>query len=181
MKVEMKEFASFEELVIEANMPRYARDGRVFPALNFSRSPLPYGTAERGRPGHSSHALWHADASKRMIEVRIPWGLLLIADPSSHQAFAGTDENWVPRSEPTPGISVAVFALQVSGAGERAEKILRSSLPPLDGPRLATEPALYSWKGWTRVEYRPYFKPSYFALQRIFADFARKAPISDAR
>ena len=174
MKVELSAQAKFEEIMTEPNLPRYARDGRVFPPLNYSRSPLPYGTADRARAGFSSHALWHLDSQAGMIELRIPWGLLLVTDPSRLQAFGGTDEKWLPLSVPTKGISVAVFAIQEPGSGDKGTKTVVSSVPPIHESQLDRKPAVFTWEPWDRVPYRPYFKRSYFALQEAFAEMRRR-------
>jgi len=181
MTVKLEAASPFVERITEANMARYAHDGRVFPAINYNRSQLPYGTADRTDSQYSNHALWHVNAEKGMIELRLPWGLLLVTDPSNLQAFAGTDQNrytavheaWLPLSQPTPGITIAIFALFVPGPLQ--PKVVSSSLPPLGTTgRLITPPPLYTWEKWNKVEYRPYFKPSYFALQQAFAEFLGK-------
>jgi tetratricopeptide (TPR) repeat protein len=180
MKVSLEETSHFVERITEANMARYAHDGRVFPAIDYNRSHLPYGTADRTSGQNSNHALWHVDADKGMIELRLPWGLLLLTDPSNLQVFTGTDpkrytvvhDAWFPLSKPTPGITIAVFALYVPGP--LLPKVVSSSLPPLGSTgKLVTPPPLYSWEKWDKVEYRPYFKPSYFALQKVFAEIRR--------
>ncbi len=170
MKVELAESAAFQEILTEANEPRYGRDGRIFPALNFNRSPLPFGTADRAEPNYSSHALWYVDAAQGMIELRIPWGLLLVMDPSNLQAFGGTDAKWMPISRPTPGISVAVFVVRLSAPGGREPTVVSSSVPPVRDGKLTGSPAVYTWEKWNQVQFRPYLKESYFALQRQFAE-----------
>lgn len=169
MKIELAESSSFEEILTEANAPRYVRDGSVFPALEYNRSPLPYGTADRADPDFSNRALWHADAQKGMIELRIPWGLLFVADPSNLQVFDGTDSQWSPLHRSTQGISVTVFALQVPAAGEMGPEALTSSLPPVRNGVVTESPAMYTWQRWDKVAFRSYFKKSYARLQEIFA------------
>ncbi len=179
LNVSLVESARFVERITEANMARYGHDGRIFPALDYNRSHLPYGTADRTSPEFSNHALWHADAKKGMIELRIPWGLLLVMDPSSMEVFAGTDQNrytsvheaWFPLSKPTKGITVAVFALYVPGPVQ--PKVVSSSLPLLSGGKLVSSLPVYTWAKWNTVEYRPYFKQSYSALQKVFEDLVR--------
>lgn len=173
MKVELADFIPFQEIRIEANLPRYARDGRIFPSLPFSRSPLPFGTGDRTKPEFSSHALWYADPQKGMVELRLPWGLLLLMDPSNGQAFGGTDEQWTPVPRPSPGISVAVFALRVPRSEARGPKVVTSSLPPVRDGKVVGALPLYTWPKWNHVDFRPYFKQGYFALQRAFAEVSK--------
>ncbi|MBI4463155.1 MAG: hypothetical protein HY647_00490, partial [Acidobacteria bacterium] len=163
----------FQEILTEVNPPRYVRDGRIFPALDFNRSPLLFGTADRMNSEFSNHALWYADPRQGMIELRIPWGLLLMADPSNLQALGGTDERGTPGSRSTAGISISAFALRVQGSETtQGSKVLSSSLPPVrDGKDV--DPPLYTWPSWNQVQYRLYFKQSYFALQKAFAELGK--------
>ncbi len=168
--------ARFEDMVIEANPVRFARDGTEFPALTYDRSPLPYGTADRASPQFSSHALWNAHPERGLIELRIPWGLLLMSDPSQREAFAGTNQQWLPLSRKTQGISIAVFEIGVTKASGREQRTIASSLPALqDRQRVATTMS-YTWEPWNQVQFRPYFKQSYYALQKVFAQQSRATP-----
>ncbi len=178
MRVAPEDSVSFQEFIVETNQPRFARDGRYFQPLDYNRSALPFGSGDRASQRFSSHALWYADPEKGLIELRIPWGLLLMMDPSRLQAFAGTDEKeysgvpgqWLPKSRRTRGIAVAVFALRRTETPQGAELGVTSALPPLSGSEVEGEPAIYTWQGWNRVEVRPYFKLSYYALQKIFGE-----------
>ncbi len=149
-------------------MPRFARDGRAFPPLNYDRSPLPYGTADRNSPDYLSLALWHVDAQSGMIELRIPWGLLYFTDPSALRVFGGTDAKSDPVSRSTKGISIAAFALQAPESGQKKARVVKASLPPLRRGVIEEAPAVYTWQGWTQVWAQPYFKESYEALEAVF-------------
>ncbi len=169
MQLALADSADFQEVLTEANEPRYTRDGHVFPPLEFNRSRLPFGTADRDNPNYLSSALWYADATKGIIELRIPWGLLLVMDPSDRRAFAGTDQNGTPVSRPMSGVSIAVFALMKQAASEPLK--LRTALPSVENASLTAAPALYKWNRWDRAETRMYPKESYHALTRVFGEF----------
>jgi hypothetical protein len=173
MRIELAESSPFENILTEANSPRYAPDGRIFPALNYDRSPLPFGTTDQASPEYSSLALCHVDSGKGIIELRIPWGLLYFMDPSSLMVFGGTDANWEPIPQSTPGISIAVFALRLPGPGEKRPKVLSSSLPPVRNNVVTESPAVYTWQGWNQVWVQPYFKRSYAALQKVFEEMLK--------
>ncbi len=176
LEIGLARSSSFEDIVTEANMPRFARDGRAFPPLDYDRSPLPYGTADRNSPEYSSLALWHVDASSGMIELRIPWGLLYFSDPSALQAFGGTDAKADPISRPTKGISIAAFALQLPEPGQKKARVVNASLPPLRNGLIEEAPAVYTWQGWNQVWAHPYFKESYEALKAVFKKMTATAP-----
>ncbi len=162
----------FENIMIEANPARYGRDGTQFPAVNYDRSPLPYGSADHSSAQFSSHAMWNAWPERGLIEVRLPWGLLLMTDPSQLQAFAGTDQQWNVLSRTTPGVSVAAFQVSVTAVNGKERRTAISSLPPLRDNQVAETAPIYTWKPWTDVEYRPFFKQSYQALKQVFGQLA---------
>jgi hypothetical protein len=64
---------TFVPLLFESNRERFARDGRRFPAEVVERGVLKEGT---------DYAI--GDGA---IELRIPWGLLNVSDPSSHRVL----------------------------------------------------------------------------------------------
>jgi Tfp pilus assembly protein PilF len=163
--------APFEDIVIEANRPRFTRDGTLIPSIDFNRSRLLHGVADRTRPDFTDHATWHFDPAAGRLEARIPWGLLYITDPSSRRALAGVDLDGVPQAHETPGISVAVLAVAAGSATPRA---VFESLPPLAGSAFENAPRLYAWAPWNTVETKPYFKPSYFALGSLFEELGKR-------
>lgn len=171
MKISLEDRSPFEEMVIEANQLRYGRDGSVFPPAFHDRSVLQHGTADPSSDRYSSQASWHADASRGMIEARIPWGLLYFTDPSSLQVAAGTDGRGVPQTAATGG--VAVTAIRV-GMMPQKGFFLRGpadSLPVArKGVVRADDTPVYSWRKWDVVRYESYRKAAYFSLQRIFRE-----------
>lgn len=163
MAIKLVNYAPFEDLMIEANPERFGRDGTEFPAINYDRSPLPYGTADPSQRDFNSNAAWHVDEKRGMIEIRLPWGLLLYNDPSQLATFGGTDDRWRPLSHPSPGISLSAFEI---GLGER--KTVESALPAVKAGRLSAAPTVYTWKAWQKVEVQPVFKQAYYALQKLW-------------
>lgn len=181
MTVKLEDAVPFEEMIVEVNQPRYARDGREFPALDYNRSPLTFGSGDRASAQFTSHALWNADAQQGMIELRIPWGLLLMTDPSQSQALAGTGAEayttspgaWLPKGQTTRGISVAVFALRPQKTGP---PLVTSSLPGLAESERLDSLAIYTWERWNRVQVRPYFKLAYSSLRNVFGELRERPP-----
>ena len=174
MGVELSE-SPFEELVVEVNQPRWARDGREFPPLTLSHGALPRGTADPERTDYSSRALWNVDRGSGMVELRLPWLMLLVTDPVARLAFNGTDSARVVRSGPTDGVTVSVFAFG-DGGGEARDAAhteeLIGAFPTVSGG-VAGEPRLYRWSSWERVRYRAYPKPAYYTLQSLWRAWPR--------
>lgn len=113
----------FVPLLVETNRERVSRTGQFYPALDLDWGRLSYGKEPGQAPtgfGDSSfaydpHAEWFLDRDRRVIEVAIPWGLIGVADPSSHSVVddaTGTPETDVTR---TPGIGFLGWATKAGG------------------------------------------------------------------
>jgi hypothetical protein len=159
--------AGFEEMVVEANQPRWARDGTPFPPQFTTRSPLRHGTADPLDRAHSSHAAWRFDPHKSMLEARIPWGLIYFMSPPKHLVYGGTGANGDPLPVKTPGIAV-VAAMVDAWRGALLE-----TLPDAQDGEIASPP-VYTWEGWQRVKYRAYKKAAYTALKDAFAEVSAR-------
>jgi hypothetical protein len=171
---------SFAEVVVEPNRRRYTRDGQLVPPQRDNRSALRYGID--GAPGQDDTSIgeWYADLETAAILVRIPWGKLLVTDPSSHTVFAGYDGGRA-RTANTDAIEIAAFAL--TPAGEEARRgpeawSVAASLPELRDGRLSGL-ARVTWPGWETVTPEVYAKKAYQELRSVFA--AQAAPTSPRR
>jgi tetratricopeptide (TPR) repeat protein len=168
--VAIADASPFEDIVIEANRPRFTRAGTLIPGLDFNRGQLRHGVADRANPAFSDRATWHFDPASGLLEARIPWGLLYVTDPSSRRVLSGTDSEGVPQARETPGVSVAVLAVSADAANQR--RVLES-LPALRDAGFETAPRVYAWPPWNQVDTKPYFKPSYFGLATVFAELGK--------
>jgi hypothetical protein len=105
---------------------------------------LRYGYWTPGRPGYDSLALWHLSGAA--LELRIPWAMAGISDPSSHQAL-------IPRglfratSVTIPGIGITVS----------------------DGGAPIQHAGTVRWANWQRVRYRERTKAGAAAVRSAFA------------
>ncbi len=156
---------SFEEVVVEANQPRFGRDGTVFPPINVNRSRLRFGTADPASPRFSSLSAWNHDKQSGMIEIRIPWGLMYVVDPSSRSAMTGTDKSGKAVWAETPGIMISAGVMPRMSAGTGVARGAGSVVGPAE---------LYSWSVWDEVNYTPYLKESYHALTKVFREISLK-------
>src|SRR4029079_15801169 len=96
----------------ETNRRRYGRDGTSFPGTRYSRSVLRYGDGDPQSAANDSLAEWNVDAKNKAILVRIPWGKLLLTDPSSRSAWFGFDGALNARTAASSGVDISVFALK---------------------------------------------------------------------
>ncbi|HET8632521.1 MAG TPA: hypothetical protein VFL88_00120 [Gemmatimonadales bacterium] len=68
----------FDPMFVITNRARFGRDGTFFPAQGVDRGRLRF-----GRASASSLADWYLDPEAGLVEIRIPWDLLNVSDPSS--------------------------------------------------------------------------------------------------
>jgi hypothetical protein len=91
-----------------------------------------------------------ADGGPTTVELRIPWALLTIADPSSRKAWVAHMDGSIT-TRPVPRIGVAVA--------------------PAGKPAATARP--FSWHGWNRVQWHERRKAGWPILARAFARAAR--------
>jgi len=160
---------TFGEVVVEPNRRRYTRDGKPIEPKRVSRGTLRYGVDIPGSPDFDTLGEWYADTANNAILVRIPWGKLLVTDPSSHSAFAGFGDRRVKTTQ-TPGLDIAAFALTPTGAGRDVGAFsVASSLPSMSGTTLDKVERL-TWGTWDTVKVDPYTKRAYRELQAVFGE-----------
>ncbi|HXW97768.1 MAG TPA: hypothetical protein VEI47_09290, partial [Gemmatimonadales bacterium] len=68
----------FDSMFVITNRARFTRDGRFIPARGLNRGRLRYGTLAR-----STLSDWYWDRATGTLEVRLPWNLLNVSDPST--------------------------------------------------------------------------------------------------
>src|SRR5260221_1095429 len=141
----------FMEIEVETNRKRIGRDGTVYPARRYSRSPLRHGSIDPRDPGQTTLADWHASVDGHFIEARVAWGLLNVTDPSSHRVLQD-DQNDLRSigTVETKGFRFYALALRPGGPPGGATPLpgqLADRLPAGEAASLAGLP-VYSWPGW---------------------------------
>ena len=172
----LEEWSPFEEMVVETNRLWFGRDGTAFPPQRYSRSPLRYGPLDPNDPRYDSLATWSADFASSSLIFRIPWGLLLVTDPSSRQVYTEARAEAQIHAETTEGI--ALFALSFVppesavdwGRFPSAPMAATDSLPPTDGQGNLTDVRRYTWQSWNSVTPSPRLKPGAALLRQSFLD-----------
>jgi hypothetical protein len=158
------------DMVVETNRRRYGRDGTSYPGTRYSRSVLRYGDGDPQSAAFDSLAEWFADPKTKTILVRIPWGKLLMTDPSSRAAWFGFDGSLNARTAASPAVEVSVFALKPGAApDDLAAMQVAMSLPAAAGGTVAS-PESVKWSGWESVKPQQYLKKSYYAIQKQFLE-----------
>ena len=145
----------------ESNRQRIGRDGTVYPPHRQRIGALHRGTMDRSDPAFDSRSEWQRGAG--MIEARIPWGLLHVTDPSSHQVVHDPEPlgDGVGRRA-TDGFRVMLVALDPAAN-------VHATLPAAQQQVVPAAP-LFTWPGWQQPTYHSYRKPGFERVQRALAE-----------
>jgi len=140
---------AFDSMFVATNRFRVARDGRTFPARGVNRGRLRY-----GRAASSTLADWYWDRAAGIVEVRLPWGLLNVTDPSSRTVLARVRVPGPFETELTDGFRFTVTATGRAGAVTR----LAPGRP-------------YVWATWEVPVWHERLKPAYYAMQTLWGSW----------
>jgi len=155
----------------KVNNRRISRDrNRYYPTRVMNMSPLRFGSLDRKSPDY--HTLADFYVKGNVIELRIPWGLIYISDPSS-RSYLTYDEKGDIVSGKTEGIGLLAlsykpdrsgrFSAMKTGGRHNATDIL-----PADLSAIKT----YRWEEWDFPAYHTYLKDSYY----IYRDSLWRVP-----
>jgi tetratricopeptide (TPR) repeat protein len=149
----------------ETNIRRISKDGKhFFPAHVFTMSQLRFGSLDvKSRDYHSLADFFFLD---NKIELRIPWGLMNVTDPSS-KTVLWKDKDMETRK--TAGIRTLAISYQPEEGEFVSHKTGRTSnhtdnLPAVLAPEHIKT---YSWDEWNTPIYHTYLKESYYIYQKI--------------
>lgn len=179
----LQDSGAFQDLVFPLH-PKRAGRGVNLAEQTFDASVLPYGNGDPTSNDFDSLAEWFYDAREKAILVRIPWGKLLVTDPSSLHVFYGFDDTGVPKSVPSSGIAVGVFAVHGPAGGDWSKLSVSESFPAASGGSIGRAERL-EWSKWDCFSPEPadpakcgkmypdtYLKRSYHEVQQDFADLS---------
>jgi hypothetical protein len=163
----------FVPLTFEANRERFGRDGTRYPPIRVDRGAIRFGSLDPKAPDYDTRTDVAIGAATGTIELRLPWALLNVTDPSSKRVV----HQEVPHDPPldtlaTEGFRIYAFAID----RRRPEKPPVSRIPGAD----ATAP-LYSWEGWETPKYRMQPKAGIGRIREAFAalpDTIEPAPVA---
>jgi hypothetical protein len=148
----------FDPMFVITNRARFGRDGTFFPAQGYDRGQLRF-----GRESESSLADWYADPTAGLIELRLPWGLLNVTDPSSRTVLFDTSsqQNGDFGTAVTEGFRLGAVLYQKG----RAPRLV-ATLPDVDGRTWrAASFRTWAWSPWEEPTSHSRLKPVYDSLQ----------------
>lgn len=155
----------WDSLVVVPNRRRIGRDGHVYPAISYNRNRLTY-----ARQQDNSLADWFASAAG-VIEVRIPWGMLQLVDPSSRSVLHGNAATGQVAGVRTDGFRFVVESYDPANPRTGVDRLPR-------GVAAGTfaQPPLWSWPTWEVPAWHAEVKPLFGAMQRAFGSIPEHPP-----
>jgi hypothetical protein len=161
----------FESQFIITNRARFGRDGTFYPAKRYNRGRLLFGTN-----ASSTIADWFLDESAGLLELRIPWDLLNVTDPSTRRILADS------RTSGTFGTAVADdfhFGVEIYRKGAPGVVGALPAQPNGTWPAAAFTP--WRWRGWTQPRYQARLKPVYDSLRLLWQEAPAGVPAPPGR
>ena len=152
----------FDSLFVVTNRARFGRDGTFYPASGYDRGRLRHGPA--AGPGGSTLNDWYWDAGAALLQLRLPWDLLNVTDPSTRTLlFERTARGDFGTATATGfHVAVATYRRGPQGAAEPA-----GTLPARWDAADAFRPWL--WSAWTEPTSHGRLKPVYDSLRTLWA------------
>jgi hypothetical protein len=149
----------FDSMFVITNRSRFTRDGRFIPAQGINRGRLRF-----GRAAESSLSDWYWDREAGLFELRLPWNLLNVSDPSTGTLIYETQEGDQIGTAHSDGLRIGLAVIDGSGH-------VVSALPELNpkGEWEARSFASWQWPTWTVPRYHQRLKPVYDSLKAVWA------------
>lgn len=144
-------------------------DGKAVPFDSYETGVLRFGTANPADAAYDSLADLSVSRRGDMYEIRLPWALLNVTDPSRREVMGDIwSKEGLKSREIIPGIRLGVYVAN----GERS-----FSFPAMEGNVLPVQRFYtYTWPTWETPRYHERLKPSYEAMKAAFsgADIAKQ-------
>lgn len=166
--VEQKDNGRFHPIRLalnkELNLPA---DGRKIPFQSYETGILKYGTSNPSDKEFDSLTDISISEDQKTIEIRIPWQLINVKDPSTKEVMGNLYENGLTGSEKIKGINIAAVAIE---DGEATDV-----LPKTESPGSTLEHTFhYTWKEWEQPQYYERTKNSYSIMKETFKNAGSK-------
>ncbi|MET0555281.1 MAG: tetratricopeptide repeat protein [Vicinamibacteria bacterium] len=146
---------------IQPNAQRITRAGEVLAPTVIDIGALRRGTNDRRSPEYDDGAEWTRDARTGAVELRIPWGLLNVTDPSSRSVMS-TGRGEAGGFARTEGLRFAVAAFRAApGAALVAAGKAVDVLPATGVEGMVNGLPLYAWPTWEEPTFHTYPKLSF--------------------
>jgi hypothetical protein len=149
----------FDSLFVITNRARFGRDGTFFPASGYDRGRLLHATE-----AISSLADWYLDEKAGLLELRLPWDLLNVTDPSTRTLLSDPNEEGDFGTVPAADFHVGVLLYR-----KASKPTTVGALPALGkGTWRVGDFTGWRWTGWTQPRSHARLKPVYDSLKTLW-------------
>jgi peptidoglycan/xylan/chitin deacetylase (PgdA/CDA1 family) len=152
----------FVRQILLSNRERESLLGDKTGRIVYDRSGLIYGNSSESGYSNSN---WMWNENDEILEIRIPWQLLNVSDPSSRNVLDDKEGTGEIESVETEGFHIYSFITDKKD--ENVKEI------PDDAPEF------FSWEKWEMPLYKYRLKESYFTLRDVFSQFTIKDTSSE--
>lgn len=135
--------------------------GEKLPFDFYETGELLHGNSDPTSAGYTSLADYFVNPEDGVLEVRIPWLLLNVKDPSQLTAMGDLYKEGVESELTIDGIGVAASLELENGTVETLPKSSGGLLPEIQK---------YKWETWDDPKYKERLKASYYLLQKRFSE-----------
>lgn len=141
--------------------------GEVIPFTSYETGLLRHGVADPTADNYDSLTDFHVNVEKGMIELRLPWLLLNIKDPSLKEVMGDLWNGGLEASEFIDGFKVGFVLMDIENMK------ITDTFPTLKNDAIpGEEMAFFNWDEWeTDPNYVERLKPSYYILQELFSNY----------
>jgi hypothetical protein len=162
----------FDSLFVITNRARFGRDGTFFSARGYDRGRLLYATEAA-----STLADWYLDENAGLLELRIPWDLLNVTDPSTRTLLSD------PNTEGDFGtVTAQDFHVGVLLYRKASKPTVVGALPALEkGSWPVRAFTGWRWPGWTEPRSHARLKPVYDSIRKLWQVAPSAVPAPPAR
>jgi hypothetical protein len=165
-----REDGVFDTLFVLTNRPRFIGPGRQVRGAGHNPGRLRY-----GRAADHSLADWWYDEREGMLQLRLPWGLLNVGDPSSRRVLAESDPEQAlgrkPGAPPSRRASVVTDGFRFAVVAWTPGPDVLGTIPALDadGKWPMDRFRTWTWQTWENPTWHEYLKPAYRSLQQLWS------------
>jgi len=164
----------FDSLFVVTNRAKFGRDGTFFPARLHDRGRLMYGTE-----AVSTLADWYLDEAAGLLQIRVPWDLLNVTDPSTRTLLFDRQTSGKYGTATAGDFHVGVV-IYSKGAGTTPKVV--AALPALArGMWRGDDFTGWRWPGWIEPRWHSRLKPVYDSLRMLWREAPSGAPGRPAR
>lgn len=138
--------------------------GEYLPFESYETGEMRFGNSNPNSPDYDSLADYYFELSSGVLELRIPWLLLNIKDPSSKEAFGDVYMDGMEATQQISDIGIALGLTDTRG------QLIQTFPSDKSGIIHVADVLRYNWEPWEMPNSSERLKQSYFILQDTFGN-----------